>query len=268
MSASSVIVVGDLEHPDFVDAVRYLDGLGCQSFASCEAAIEGWDGQWVDAILFLQSRPGRFHSDEIEQLHRLVPLAQLVSLEGGWCEGQFRKGRPLPGIARIYWHQWVTRLSRWLDSSSYPRPVWQRTLTMAEVMDQYAILSPSATPALIAVACDDVCTFDGMAEFLKQLGHSAVWFPPKGHVRLAGVDGLLWCGRVDEAGDRLRLQSVRAHCGDCPTTAVLDFPRSDELAWLAQFDIAVVARPFSHSDLHQALQASLQIGSSGLSASA
>ena len=268
---TTVVMVGDVEHIDFAGATAWLSELGCESYPSCESATKRLADQqrWIDAILLFQSRPGRFSPAQIEGLHRVTPLAQLISLEGTWCEGQFRSGRPLPGVTRVYWHQWAQRLSRWLVARNETRPIWLRTSTLAEVLDQYAVIPAAANPALMAVACADVTTFDGMADVLQQLGNSAVWLPPRGRVRLAGVNGLLWCDRVDSVSDRRRLEQTRQLCGPCPTVAVLDFPRLDEIERLQRLGVSqVVSRPFSHSDLSEALKSSSIIGSSGLSASA
>src|SRR4051794_34740499 len=91
----AVSVIGEVDHPDFHDAIKLLRS----------------DARDVDAetmpelIVIAQSRPDAICGDQLKHLQRSAPLAGVAALLGSWCEGETRTGRPLPGIHRLYWYE-------------------------------------------------------------------------------------------------------------------------------------------------------------------
>ena len=106
-----VLFVGNRQHAEFRDVIRWLGDWADVKYAQdVTAARQVFASQEaVRLIVVAQSRPGEFRAADIEQLHASAPLARLVSLLGGLCEGEARSGSPWPGVPRIYWHQWQAR---------------------------------------------------------------------------------------------------------------------------------------------------------------
>jgi hypothetical protein len=114
-----VLLIGDTGRHEF---------RGVQPWLACHSRLVVWgspecavvDGAAIDCpdvIVLAQSWPGQWSEEVVESLHRTWPLARLVALVGGWCEGEGRSGRPLRGVWRIHWSDWERRLLRFLGSA-------------------------------------------------------------------------------------------------------------------------------------------------------
>ncbi len=114
MNTPDVLVTGDYRHPDFADLILKasfpvrlfpLEALlqHKQSVAGCRLMI------------IAQSRRGQFPNVDVEELIERNPGTPVVGLCGTWCEGELRSGRPLDGMVRVYWHQWLGRVECFLE---------------------------------------------------------------------------------------------------------------------------------------------------------
>ena len=90
-----VKLVGEIDHPDFRDAIELL-----RSDARVADA-----GATPELNVVAQSRPDSICSDQLNHLQRAAPLAGIAALLGSWCEGETRTVRPWPGIQRLYWYE-------------------------------------------------------------------------------------------------------------------------------------------------------------------
>ena len=75
MSLQSIWVIGDWRQPDFEEPVAWLrTHFDCQFFESPLAiGADSRDSPYPQAIVFVQSRPGKFAADEVEMLHDFTP---------------------------------------------------------------------------------------------------------------------------------------------------------------------------------------------------
>src|SRR5262245_46505932 len=105
MDQRVVWLVGDWQHADFAEAQAWL-----RQRCRLLPLPLGEGTPAPHAILIAQSRPGQSSRTAIEQWHARAPLARLVGLVGPWCEGEQRSGRPWPGVVRVPWRSWRTRL--------------------------------------------------------------------------------------------------------------------------------------------------------------
>ena len=71
--------------------------------------VESISDSNFDLIVIAQSQRDQFLSVDLEKLQAIFPLTPIVGLLGSWCEGELRSGQPLPGVTRVYWHQWQGR---------------------------------------------------------------------------------------------------------------------------------------------------------------
>jgi hypothetical protein len=116
-----VIYWGDRDPVEFRAPAKWLE-----AHCDCRFVPPGGEpemGDWApDWIILAQQRPGEFRPCDVERLMARFPLAACIGLLGSWCEGETRTGRPLPGVHRIFWHQWQPRLERFLGGQAPDSP--------------------------------------------------------------------------------------------------------------------------------------------------
>jgi hypothetical protein len=208
----------------------------------------------------------------VEQLRRLAPLTRLVVVAGSWCEGEFRTGRPLTGVIRLYWYEfatwWRAALRRLEGGES---PPWSVPLTDARA-GQAIHLQPSRTnnphgrgaPARwLAIDATDYAAFETLSGGLTGLGWNCVWQPRHrlnldnalangGEAPVAGI----WDGGQLSAAE---WKSLAAFCGrlqhyNAPVVALLDFPRVEHIERTKSAGaVALMAKPYQLSLLHNEL---------------
>jgi len=240
MAERTIWVAGDWQHADFAAALAWLtERTRLLPLPLGEGRGEG--GAPPHAILIAQSRPGQIARSAVEQWHARAPLARLIALLGPWCEGEQRSGKPWPGIVRVPWSTWPTRLplALALDSPAIRLP---RTATDAERLQSELTRLPSRqTLGTALVRTSSRVSFDGLRLALKACGLSAEWAgeSTSAQADLEIIDG--WEARPAAAGP--------------PRILLLHFPRPDDLGRAAKFGVvAVVAQPLLIADLAQLLQ--------------
>ena len=60
----------------------------------------------VALVVSRRSRRDQIEPETVEFLRKKFAGIPIVNLLGSWCEGETRSGNPLPGVIRVYWHQW------------------------------------------------------------------------------------------------------------------------------------------------------------------
>ena len=143
----AVLWVGALGSPEFSRILRELESVvtveGCASPSVALSRLADLPDEPV-LLLFAQRFPGEFPLDEVESLRRRLPLARCLALVGSWCEGEPRSGQPLPGVTRLYWHQWTEQTLRDLRKLLLGQPgPWSMPSTASEE-DRLAMALASA----------------------------------------------------------------------------------------------------------------------------
>ncbi len=146
----SILIFGDSSPPEFTSACGWLRSHG--DVVEAERLDDGRltrriaDGWHPELIVGLQDRPGQWREDDVQALSRRWPLAVLVTLLGSWCEGEPRTGRPLPGVARVLWHQWEAAFGLfWDDASESPSLEESGGRDVERFDDRGAAFEPPAT---------------------------------------------------------------------------------------------------------------------------
>jgi hypothetical protein len=244
-----VLVVGNVEHPEFRTSIAWL-----QSVAEARVVLTNEEGlQYCgrhspDFIVLVHSRPGEMTAAEVERLHAAAPLSRIVGLLGSWCDGESRTGKPWPGVARVYWHQFVDRFGRdWLGGSASLATA-PRTLTDAE----RTLRRPQAVnrSGMVVIRSLDRLSYESLSDSLSVCGYATarVSLAPRSetHGAVAGI----WecCRGVDEeAREMARFVESLAPAA---ILALVSFPRQrDVLAARDSGVQAVVAKPFVVADL-------------------
>jgi hypothetical protein len=246
-----VLLTGDFESAEFDAAVSWLrtraDVVSCAEFGG---ALEHLRQVRTDPLILViaQSYPSQFSACQIEQMHRQAPLSRMVGMLGSWCEGEARSGRPWPGVIRIYWHQFESRMSRFLADS----PDFQfisnlpRTSTTTDQLGSSAGLAKGECHGLVAVRTQKYTDYDALGEALGQIGYSSVWLNNGSWSDLRHATAIVWDGG-SIAG---QLDELRTLSDTAPVVALLNFPRHNDLTLIRKAGAsAVVSRPFLTEDL-------------------
>lgn len=234
MSEISILLVGDTDRPEFIQARATLKGLGrvvgaadAQAAAAALAEAE----HTPDLIVLAQAFPGQFSHNAVNRLRRLAPLARVIGLLGSWCEGETRTGQPWPATIRLYWHQWSPRAEREIAQlrdgacSTWALPV---TVSEEERLLRSADQPLAPREGLIAICTADFEMQDWLSSACKQRGYSAVWLRPEQPRRVEGAAAAIFdCHQC--RGEELRsLGQLAATLGPVPIIALLSFPRTDD----------------------------------------
>jgi hypothetical protein len=261
MAEITVVLVGDTDRAEFREACASLEALGdTTTVPDLDAAAE----RLIDAplppdlIVLAQSRPGEFSSPGVDRLRALAPLARMVALLGSWCEGETRSGRPLPGVIRIYWHQWLPRLAQELDRIRCGRcPTWGLPATAGD--DERLLLgSPPrlARHGLVAIHARRFEAADWLSAACRLGGYATVWLPPGWRTRVEGAAALVFDGSDFSGREPAELRRAGAELGPLPIVVLLDFPRAaDRDRARAAGAAAVLSKPLLVDDLLWQLEA-------------
>jgi hypothetical protein len=209
----NVWLVGDVEHPDFTDAVALLH----------DTANVG--PQLPEVIVVAQSRPGAFPPQAIERLRRSAPLAGVIALVGSWCEGETRSGRPAAGVSRLYWYEFPSWWRRQLVVRAAGRcPEWAR---LDEFGLRIANCGLDLADARIAIETSSWEMAAALKGVLKSVGAESTWMQFGRPADLSDTTAGIWEGGQLDDGEIERLAAFCATLAPhhAPVLALLDFPR-------------------------------------------
>ena len=249
MDQPSIWIVGDWQHTDFSAAVAWLaESARCERFSDPSEPNRGCQSA-PHAILLLQSRPGQISANEVEQWHAAAPLARLVALVGPWCEGELRSGQPWPGVVRVPWRAWQTRLPVELglvqaNGAMDPQP---RTASATDRLEctLQSLKKPADHQTKAIIFTDRKDWFESVADALQTLGLETDCHLPA----ISDADLLIFDG-WNQITDLPSAPKIRK-------LLLLDFPRPEDHSRAASMGIdSVVALPLLLTDLAMALERS------------
>ena len=275
-----VLFIGDERHPEFRDAIAWLrKHTQLTVAATCRNAREicgdrrdptDQPPNEPDVILVGQSRPGQFAANDLEQLHRLAPLARLVVLLGSWCEGETRTGHPWPGVVRLYWHQWQPRFARELLRGG-AFAVWSLPRTTTDV-EQLLHVTPrpfQTNSGLVAIHTYDPLAFDCLADACRLGGFTVARVPPDAKRGVRGAAAAIWESRVGSDVEFESLRQFAESLAPVPVVAILSFPRLDDIVRAHTAGAAaIVAKPFLVEDLLWQIENAMRAAAPGTNAAA
>jgi len=263
MDEPTLWIVGDWRRSEFAPALdllrrradcHYCDDLGSGPSEVASLARKGNPR----AILLVQSCPGQFSASDAERLHAVAPLARLVALVGPWCEGEIRSGRPWPGIVRVPWRSWRSRLLAALGlhwGSDCPAAPLPRTASEVEQIERS--LLPIAHTRRFAgsslIFTTSRTTSLSISDALEAIGIHCRWQCSPDTAVAAPVDLLVFDGWQQVLSDHDR---ASADNSVFPRQLVLlHFPRPADLDRAAELGIdAILAQPLLLTELSAALQ--------------
>ncbi|MFO0902077.1 MAG: hypothetical protein U0939_03705 [Pirellulales bacterium] len=253
----AVVVIGDGRPVEFSEALADLERrsmlhrLDVLPHERELAAAVGRMEATPNVVVLLQQRPGEWTAARVEQVHARWPLARLVMLLGSWCEGEPRTGRPPPGVARVYWHQWAPQSGRYWDQQGQGPHPWNlpRSHSPLDVFLETSTVKQGGGE-LIAIEAADESSFDSLAETLARAGYcTARWRSQRpGDVRGASV--LIWDDPGRSRHDLLRLRECCESAGGTPVIAMSGMLRWDDWQAARRWGVAhLLAKPFDLEDL-------------------
>ena len=263
MQEQAIWIVGDWQHPDFRAATVCLSAhVRCATFSTAAEAMVAAP-VCPASILLLQSRLGQISSRDVEQLHAAAPLAQLVALLGPWCEGELRSGQPWPGVTRVPWRTWFSRLSRELRLESSPHDVrLPRTATEAERLTSSiaSFVGHASYDCSVEIWTASRVEFESLRDSLAVLGLKALWrranrSSPDSPADIVVIDG--W--------ENVPVSSTAVS----RSILLLHFPRPEDIVRAQAYGItAVVGLPLLLADLMDVMGKILPRAVAGLRESA
>lgn len=185
-----------------------------------------------DVIILAQSRPGQYAAADVHALRSMAPMARVVCLLGSWCEGETRTGAPLPGVIRVYWHQWPVRARRELALLAAGRScAWALPVTAGEE-DRLLAAGPcqAAGGGLALVYSREAPQADWLLTAFRQAGYTACHIGAAAEARGAAAAAAVVFDAADlgsEEESELRLLAAATH--PAPIVVLLQFPRRDDL---------------------------------------
>jgi CheY-like chemotaxis protein len=256
----TLLLIGDVDRPDFREAVAAMHAA-CRvlRFPTIASSVDSLDGheQPPDVIVLAQGRPGEYPADDLQRLRRWAALAPVVALLGPWSEGEMRSGEPLPGVVRVYWHQWLPRFER--QMAMFARgicPAWGLPPTST---DEERLLwsnrhSRAKYEGVIAIVAERREMADWLADACASLGLTTVRMVPCPQADPRDIAAVLWdTFSVDD--DAIDLTALKETFVDVPIVAVTGFLRTDQRQrLLAAGAAAVLSKPLLLEDLEWQLE--------------
>lgn len=257
MRPIQVLMLGDHTHREFQEACAWLADhteLRCGNDWLVELARLSQAVPPPHVIVIAQSRPGQFSHALVQRLHTAAPLSRLVALLGSWCEGEIRSGQPWPGVIRVFWHQWMPRLANQIERlRQRGDSVWSlpRTATDAEQL-MHATAEPlHQRQGLIAIAADDLTTYDTLGDVCRAAGYSTAWLTPHQPPFVQGAIAAIWNSRYVDPQALRQLEKLVNAMQPTPVLALLDFPRWDDAQTArAAGAAAILSKPLMLDDLY------------------
>ncbi len=230
-SRPTVLVVGDVQHREFCEAVAWLREHVQLDLAGSVADVWALERRspW-HTIIFVQARPGQISATDVDCISRVFPLAHYVALLGSLCEGESRSGSPWPGVVRVYWHQFLARCQSELRIDLQPT-TWQLPRTAAEVERVEALFDRPSSPmaGLVAIFTRSAAFYDGLSAACRTVGHSTVWCRNDRPRNFQGAVAAIWDGETQGQVDFAQLTRIVAALDQVPVIALLSFPRFDQV---------------------------------------
>lgn len=246
-SPLTVKLIGQIDHPDFREAAALI-----RDTAQCETSA----GTNPELLVVAQARPGQVRQHEVDALRRRYPLAGIVTIAGGWCEGETRTGRPWPGVKRFYWYEFP---AWWRQQLALRKaglcPDWSRPTS--EVFRNPAIRNRRCGVILLRAADRHIA--DVLANVLHHAGYASIWHPPGRTMMVVrgAIAGIWDGGQLDDREAKELAAFCRTLARDAaPVVALLDFPRRDRYEVAQQVGaMAVLGKPWINADLIATIEA-------------
>jgi hypothetical protein len=199
-----------------------------------------------DFILLAQPLPGTLRQDEIEQIRRLAPLAQIVVVAGTWCEGELRTGKPPAGAMRLYWYE----LGPWWQTDQHSAS-WSHGLDGMLSRRGGGNSVEFDVSGLAAIHSHSLSAFEAISTFLTTQGIESFWCRDLAQLPAKFSIGIWVGGQLDPeelAGLKTFAGAIQQRSGSL--VVLLDFPRQEHYQQLLEIGCTtILAKPYIVGEL-------------------
>lgn len=254
MIAQRVLLVGDPAHHEFREPAAWLSEYCDLTISSgIDAAVTQLSSERKapEVIVVAAARPGLFSQSDVTSLLRHAPLARIIGLLGGWCEGEMRTGKPWRGVTRVYWHQFVSRMAEELrGGNSRGRLAMPRTFTESELCGMTVPLPDVRRRGLVVIRAASLESYEAIAEACHALGHSTTWVNPRQPAFVTGAAAAIWDVAASTARDEAGLGQFVKQVHPAPVIAIIGFPRESDRRIASDCGAScVVSKPYLLQEL-------------------
>ena len=257
-------MTGDYSHRDFRGLLN-----GCVPVTLMPIKQVLKSSYEFELVVLAQAIPDQFSREEVECLQARFPLTPIVALLGSWCEGEVRTGTPIPGLRRIYWHQWMGQFDAFcyqLQSAGISNLHLPSTATVA---DQVLRIDAAHQPLKSKLKCVGISAtnrfqFDSLKDALENLGYRCRWIElekeellsdPQQTARFQPI-----CVDTDVINEDVyvRLNWLRDRFPAAKIILITNFPRIDQTDRIKKAGVyQIISKPYHLDDLAYAVNRSV-----------
>ena len=276
MDNCRILITGDYWHDDFRDFVTQFNSP--VTMIPQEQIGSAGSLQNFDLVILAESRRGQMDRKTVETLQKSLPTSPMVSLLGSWCEGEQRSGDAIPGVVRVYWHQWEGRYKDFLNALSEDKVANWALPATANESDRIQAAVPAesernlqrphflsqTSPGMIGVSTRKRESYEMLADAVSTSDWNAFWIEQSSLPASRMPEFRVICIEADSVSDEIerRVSQFKKAYPMVPIIAVLNFPRVDDAYNAQSMGIhRVVSKPFQLVDLNHAINS--VIGKSG-----
>jgi CheY-like chemotaxis protein len=285
MPEISILLIGDLNRPEFEGAGEFFSSFGLLHFFSgtneaCKALADG--EIFADMVIIASAYPGQFSQEEIDRLREMTPVSRFFALAGTWCEGEMRSGQPWPAVIRQYWHQGLDRFRREIERLiNGDCPSWGLPITATEEERLLTAIPPSRTGfqqsgtgfqpvetdgetvptqktgwkpvpqrGLIGISAVRYDSFDWLSSACRMQDHATIWLRGPHYPLIDGLQTILADGTDFRGVEFETFLAISARYPRTKRIALMDFPRVEDRRRLLEAGAAaVLSKPVIVEDL-------------------
>ncbi|HEY2759175.1 MAG TPA: response regulator, partial [Pirellulales bacterium] len=259
-----ILFIGDPQQTEFRELVQWLNRRPANFARNITGALAQLREGYCPAIVVLAMPwPGCFSATEVDKLCRAAPLARIIAIGGSWLEGELRTGRPLLGVPRVQWHQWLRLADEIEKLDRSKRSVFSAPITARD--DERWIDRANLTVSARHVGIFARSRESGLAlaEICAQSGWNGRWIRDPSRDALAQLDVAVFDAHASRAEEYELLSKLKSLIPRMPIVVLQGFLRvDDELKWKQAGATAVVSKPFQIRDLQNAIEHSIAIAKS------
>ncbi|MEM9412926.1 MAG: hypothetical protein AAGA30_17575 [Planctomycetota bacterium] len=258
MNGFHVLMTGDYWHRDFFNVISKSPvSITLKTLDSLSNAPQ--NNNRFDAVVVALSRRDRYSAVQLESLVHQFVNTPVIALCGSWCEGEMRSGDPVPGMIRVYWHQWAGRLDSYLEQLKTNVPHSWLLPKIANEADRVSV--DSSTPiklelseSTIGISATSEEGYQLLRTALDDRQRHSFWIEQEDSVSRHALAAIcIEANSFDEAVKN-RVRELRFSYPSTPVVLVMNFPRRADFEKAAEFGIHdIVSKPFQLKDLQFAI---------------
>ena len=261
MASHRILFTGDFWHQDFQSIVSSFEVPVTLVPIEKISAVEG---EAFDLVVVAQSRRSQFLANDVEVVQAMFGITPVVSLLGSWCEGESRSGTPLPGLIRVYWHQWQGRYTRFvqqLEQSGITSWHAPRTSAVSGQIEANSRPPQSQQDVLVGISAWTKGQHDMVADAVGHFGWKSCWVERSiwdahsaSPLAAVCVEADSWCAQLAN-----RIRWILNEVPQAPIVLLLNYPRESEWDEMQACGVSeVVSKPFELGDLGTAIQRAIE----------